>query len=52
VFGPFLNPNMPRMSATPASWANPPLVQPPGAQYDVLDYGMFEPPRVSAQYKP
>lgn len=52
VFGPFLNPDKTRMSATPTSWANPPRIQPPGAQYDVLDYGLFEPPRVSAQWKP
>ena len=52
VFGPFHNPDKPRMSAMPTSWANPPRLQPPGAQYDVLDYGLFEPPRFSAQGKP
>jgi len=52
VFGPFPNSGKVRMSATPASWANPPRTQPPGAQYDVLDYGLFEPPHLSAQWKP
>lgn len=52
LFGPFHNPDKLRMSATPASWANPPRQQPPGVKYDVLDYGMFEPPRFSAQWKP
>jgi len=48
LFGPFHNPDKTRMSATPQSWANPPRTQPPGAAYDILDYGLFEPPRVSA----
>jgi len=52
LFGPFHNPNKPRMAATPQSWANPPRQQPPGCQYDVLDYGMFEPPRLSLQERP
>jgi hypothetical protein len=52
VFGPFLNPSKPRMAATPQSWSDPPRVQPPGAQYDVLDYGLYEAPRISARLKP
>ncbi|MEN6602478.1 MAG: hypothetical protein ABFD86_08660, partial [Bryobacteraceae bacterium] len=52
VFGPFHNPGKPRMAAVPEYWANPPRTQPPGSQYDVLDYGLFEPPQLSVQWKP
>ncbi len=48
VFGPFHNPAKPRMRAWPAAWIDAPEQQPAGARYDVLDYGLLEPPLVSA----
>ncbi len=48
VFGPFHNRTKPRMRAWPAAWADFPEQQPPGSQYDVLDYGLLEPFRVSS----
>jgi len=48
VFGPFHNRMKPRMRAWPAAWADFPEHQPPGSQYDVLDYGLMEPFEVSA----
>ena len=47
LFGPYHNPTKPRMRAWPAAWADFPEHQPAGAQYDVLDYGLMAPPRIS-----
>ena len=41
LFGPYHNPAHPRMEATPHTWDNPPAAQPPGAKYEVLDYGLL-----------
>lgn len=46
LFGPFHNPEKPRMRAWPAAWMPFPERQPPGAAYDLLDYGLMEPFRV------
>ncbi len=48
VFGPFHNRMKLRMRAWPAAWADFPEHQPPGSQYDVLDYGLMAPFEVSA----
>ena len=48
LFGPFHNPTKPRMIAWPAAWGDFPEHQPPGAEYDMLDYGLMEPFRVEA----
>jgi hypothetical protein len=48
LFGPFHNPAKLRMKAWPAAWAEFPEHQPPGSAYDVLDYGLMEPPTLSA----
>lgn len=48
VMGPFHNPAKPRMRAWPAAWAEFPPNQPPGAAYDLLDYGLNAAPVVSA----
>ena len=48
IFGPFHNPQKLRMRAWPAAWADFPEQQPSGSKYDVLDYGLLEPFRVSA----
>ncbi len=42
LFGPFHNPNKPRMEAWPKFWAEFPEHQPPGASYDVLNYGLMQ----------
>jgi hypothetical protein len=42
LFGPFHNPTKPRMIAWPGAWSQFPEHQPPGDQYDHLDYGLFE----------
>jgi len=47
LFGPFHNPAKPRMRAWPSMWAESPARQPAGAEYDLLDYGLFEAPKVS-----
>ena len=54
IFGPFHHPLKPRMSAWSSSWAEFPEHQPAGTQYDVIDYGLMNPPSVgvSAQKKP
>jgi len=46
VFGPFHNPAKLRMRAWPAAWREFPEHQPAGASYDLLDYGLMEPPRI------
>ncbi len=46
VFGPFHNRTKPRMRAWPAAWADFPERQPEGAKYDLLDYGLMEPPAI------
>ena len=48
VFGPFHNPVKPRMRAWPAAWAQFAEHQPPGAEYDILDYGLMKPVEISA----
>jgi hypothetical protein len=47
LFGPFHNPTKPRMRAWPAAWADFPEHQPAGAAYDVLDYGLLQPPNIT-----
>jgi hypothetical protein len=47
TLGPFHNPTKPRMRAWPAAWADFPDQQPPGASYDLLDYGLMAPPVIS-----
>lgn len=47
IFGPFHNPAKPRMRSWPAAWAVFPERQPSGAAYDVLDYGLMGPPKIS-----
>ncbi len=47
LFGPFHNPAKLRMRAWPAAWAEFPEHQPPGAAYDILDYGLMQPPTLS-----
>ncbi len=46
TFGPFHNPQKPRMRAWPAAWAEFPEHQPAGAEYDILEYGLMEPPAI------
>ena len=46
IFGPFHHPLKPRMSAWSSIWAEFPEHQPAGAQYDVIDYGLMNPPSV------
>jgi len=48
LFGPFHNPTKPRMIAWPAAWREFPEHQPPGTEYDQLDYGLIEPFSVEA----
>jgi hypothetical protein len=48
LFGPFHDPAKPRMIGWPVSWTKYPEHQPPGAEYDVVDYGLFEPFTVEA----
>jgi hypothetical protein len=48
LFGPFHDPTKPRMIASPAAWSSFPEHQPPGAQYDQLDYGLLDPFKVEA----
>jgi len=48
LFGPFHNRTKPRMIAWPAAWGDFPEHEPPGAEYDMLDYGLMEPFRVEA----
>jgi hypothetical protein len=43
LFGPFHNPSKLRMMAWPGAWSEFPEHQPPGGQYDQLDYGLLEP---------
>jgi hypothetical protein len=47
TYGPFHNRTKPRMRAWPAAWADFPTHQPAGAQYDLLDYGLSNPPTLS-----
>ncbi|MEO8659006.1 MAG: glycosyl hydrolase [Bryobacteraceae bacterium] len=47
IFGPYHNPTKPRMRAWPAAWAEFPEHQPGGGKYDILDYGLMQPPAVS-----
>jgi len=47
VLGPFHNPAKLRMRAWPAAWAEFPARQPKGEDYDLLDYGLFEPPEIA-----
>lgn len=49
TFGPFHNPTKPRMRAWPAAWADFPEHQPAGREYDILDYGLKNPPTVTAE---
>ena len=48
LLGPFYDPANSRMDAHPISWERFPDHQPAGAQYDLLDYGLMAPPRLSA----
>ncbi len=48
LFGPFHNPTKPRMRAWPAAWSDFPENQPPGAAYDILEYGLTQAPAISA----
>ena len=48
LFGPFHNPTKPRMIAWPGAWSEFPEHQPPGAKYDLVDYGLMERFRVEA----
>ena len=48
IFGPFHNPDKPRMQAWPAAWARFAEQQPSGSQYDIVDYGLMEKPRIQA----
>jgi len=48
LFGPFHNTTKPRMIAWPGAWKDFPEHQPPGTQYDLLEYGLMEPFRVDA----
>lgn len=52
LFGPFHNPGRPRMRAWPAAWAEFPERRPPGASYDVLEYGLSRPPVLSIAASP
>jgi hypothetical protein len=47
LFGPFHNLTKPRMEAWPKFWAEFPEHQPPGASYDVLNYGLLQWPVIS-----
>jgi hypothetical protein len=47
TLGPFHNRTRPRMRAWPAAWADFPDHQPAGAAYDLLDYGLMQPPAIS-----
>ena len=47
LFGPFHNPAKLRMRAWPAAWREFPEHQPPGASYDILDYGLMQPAKAS-----
>jgi hypothetical protein len=47
LFGPFHNPARLRMRAWPAAWAEFPDHPIPGAAYDVIDYGLMQPPLIS-----
>ncbi|MEJ5367707.1 MAG: glycosyl hydrolase [Bryobacteraceae bacterium] len=47
VFGPFHHPQKLRFRAWPNAWAEFPARQPPGAAYDVLDYGLAAAPSLS-----
>lgn len=48
LFGPFHDPEKPRMMGWPGAWAESPEHQPPGAQYDLLNYGLLAPLVVEA----
>ena len=48
LFGPFHNSTKPRMIAWPGAWSDFPEHQPPGAKYDLVDYGLMERFRVEA----
>jgi hypothetical protein len=48
LFGPFHSPMKPRWIGAPPLWAHFPEHQPPGDQYDRIDYGLFEPFSVEA----
>jgi hypothetical protein len=47
TLGPFHNP-VARMRAWPGAWATFPEIQPAGAQYDLLDYGLTAAPTIGA----
>jgi hypothetical protein len=48
VFGPFHDPRPEPRGLWPGHWALfADMKQPAGAEYDVVDYGLFEPPRLS-----
>jgi hypothetical protein len=47
IFGPFHNPARPRNTAWPEMWSIfPETGPPPGKDYDVIEYGVFEPMRL------
>jgi len=48
LFGPFHNPDKPRMVGWPGEWKYAPEHPPPGGAYDLLDYGLMQPIRVEA----
>jgi hypothetical protein len=48
LFGPFHDPTKPRMLGWPSGWTKFPEHQPAGSEYDVVDYGLFEPFTVEA----
>jgi len=47
LLGPFYDPANSRMDAHPISWERYPDHQPAGSAYDLLDYGLMAPPRLS-----
>lgn len=47
VLGPFYDPANSRMNAWPTSWQVFPEHQPAGSEYDLLDYGLMAPPKLS-----
>jgi hypothetical protein len=47
LFGPFHNPEKPRMVAWSDSWSQFAEHQPAGSDYDLVDYGLMKPPAIS-----
>jgi hypothetical protein len=47
IFGPFHNPEKRRMVAWPSDWAILSEHQPPGSDYDLLEYGLMKAPVIS-----